>query len=94
MRHELVGAHPNILIIQMYGNEVDKVAEFAALSGAEVVIPLGPSWPKGMVTVPTTGEQRVDAMARHLAEMSPKAYFMKDMVPGKWYEIGTKMCTI
>lgn len=80
MRHELIEARPNILIMQMYGNEPEKVAEFAAASGAELIIPLGASWPKGDMRL-------VEVVAQRLAELS-KAHFAADMILGKWYEIG------
>ncbi|MBI2848057.1 MAG: hypothetical protein HYX83_02675 [Chloroflexi bacterium] len=61
MRRELEAAHPNILIIQLYGNIPEKVAEFAAESGAEVVIPLGVDWPKG-------DNRMLKVMAQHLKQ--------------------------
>ena len=86
LKSELIKAHPNVLIIQLGGNDPKKIAEFAALSGAEVVIPshhdIHPFGGHG---------QLVRVMGKYLSEMS-KACLL-DVIPGKWYEIGVKVAS-
>ena len=77
-RHEIMRSHPNILIIQPV--IASQAAEFAALSGAELVIPCHHD--TGMVKT----HDRAQEMARELAARS-KAQLL-DIEHGKWYEIG------
>jgi L-ascorbate metabolism protein UlaG (beta-lactamase superfamily) len=80
-RHEIAGVRPNVLIIQV--GSAEETAEFAALSGAEVVIPHHHDM-KFEETHPRARE-----IARQLASKS-KARLL-DIEHGKWYEIGVRV---
>jgi len=77
-RHEIAANRPNILIIQA-GNPED-TAEFAALSGAEVVIPYHHD------TKLEETHPKAQEIASHLAARS-KAQLV-DINHGQWYELG------
>ena len=79
-RHEVSATHPNVAIFQA-GNPV-LMAEFAAISGAELVIPYHHD-----SKVDETHAQ-AQALAKQLATKT-KAQFL-DIQHGKWYEIGVK----
>jgi L-ascorbate metabolism protein UlaG (beta-lactamase superfamily) len=80
-RHEISSVRPNLLIIQA-GNPAE-TAEFAALSGAEVVIPHHHD------TQMEETHAKAGEIARQLAAKS-KARLL-DIEHGKWYEIGVKV---
>jgi len=86
MRHEIEDARPNVAMIQLPPNDPVKVAEFAAISGAEVVIPYHHDIPIEKMHC------SAQELAKHLASMS-KAHF-QDIIHGQWYEIGTKIVAI
>ena len=88
LRHEVMEAHPHVFIAQLGGNDPEKMAEIAALSGAEVVIPSDHD-----MRGPDIQHKLAEAMGKPLAALST-AYFAKDIVPGKWYEIGVKVSPI
>ncbi len=81
LRDEVVGAAANVFLMQLGGVDPQQAAEFAALSGAELVIPTHHD---------DAGEKNTraltEAMARHLAAKSSARFL--DIVPGRWYEIG------
>ncbi len=79
-RHEIAAAKPNLLIIQA-GNATE-TAEFAALSGAEVVIPHH----HDMKFEET--HSRAKEIARELA-LKSRAHLL-DVEHGRWYEIAVK----
>ena len=88
VRHEVIQAHPHVFIAELgRGNNPERLAEFAALSGAEIVIPFN---------YEAYGEKKapkmVEAMAKHL-RTKPTVQFV-DMVRGKYYEIGVKASAI
>jgi len=87
LRDEIVKARPNIFIAPMGGNP-EKLAEFAALSGAEVII---------LSTHTVRGAEVKRLLTQRIADYlkaNSTAYFVEDIVPGKWYEIGIKMSAI
>ena len=85
LRHEIIEAHPNIFIAQCHpGNDAAELAEFAALSGAEIVIPYG---------YQLRDDQPFEIMAKHLAENKSQAHLL-DIVYQQWYEIGVKTCVV
>jgi len=86
MRHEIAEARCNVLLMSM-GGDTDRAAEFAALSGAEVIIPCS-----GVMQESKIQQERHRMIAEALAARS-KAQFL-DPVPGKWYEIGVKTSAI
>ena len=88
LRYEVEQAHANVLIVQLGGNDPEKIAEFAAISGAEVVIPS-----RHDMRGPEVEHLLTDVMGKRLAELST-ACFAKDLVRGKWYEIGIKVSAI
>jgi len=88
LRQEIIQAHPHVFVAELgRGNDPERLAEFAALSGAEIVIPFN---------YENYGENKapkmVEAMAKHLA-VKPKVQFV-DMVRGRYYEIGVKVSAI
>ena len=87
LRHEVMEAHPHVFIAQLGGNDPEKMAEIAALSGAEVVIPS--HYEHGEAE---KARKQAQAMAKHLAARST-AHF-EGIVHGKWYEIGAKVSAI
>ena len=88
MGHELKEGHPHVLIAQLgRGNDPEKLAELAAVSGAQVVIPFA-QFARGK----EGARLALEAMAKHLAAKST-AHLM-DIPSGKWYEIGVKMSAI
>jgi L-ascorbate metabolism protein UlaG (beta-lactamase superfamily) len=80
-KYEIAKTHPNIAFFQTGSPEV--VADFAALSGAELVIPYHHD------TIPAKTHENAQALAAQLA-MKSKASFL-DIQHGKWYEIGVKV---
>ncbi len=83
-RNEIMQSHPNVLVM---GSVVPAVsAQFAALSGAELVLPCHHD--TGMVRT----HARAQELAKELAARS-KAQFL-DIEHGKWYEIGIKALDI
>ena len=87
--HEVSQAYPHVLIAQLgRGNEPEKLAEFAAVSGAQIVIP------SGYEARGEEGARRaIEAMAKHLVARSSTAQLI-DLPRGTWYEIGVKMSAI
>ncbi|MBI2848126.1 MAG: MBL fold metallo-hydrolase [Chloroflexi bacterium] len=84
---EIRQSRANVIIAHLGGNDPLKMAEVAALSGAEVVIPC-------------CHDLRGNDMARKLVEVMSgalavraKSYFL-DIVPGKWYEIGARVSAL
>lgn len=92
MRHEIAAAHCNILIGVLGGGlgegEPEEIAEYAALSSAEVVI-----CPGSRIFGPEVQMEERRQIAKHFAARS-KAHFACDIVPGKWYELGVKISNI
>ncbi|MEE8353670.1 MAG: MBL fold metallo-hydrolase [Dehalococcoidales bacterium] len=81
LRDEVTAAGANVYLGQLGGVDPALAAEFAALSGAELVIPTHHDG---------TGEKNSRSlaaeMAKQLAARSPARFL--DAVPGRWYEIG------
>jgi L-ascorbate metabolism protein UlaG (beta-lactamase superfamily) len=77
-RHEIAAAKANVLIIQ--AGTAKETAEFAALSGADLVIPYHHDTKKEETHL------RAAAVAQQLASKSPAR--LLDIEHGKWYEIG------
>ena len=89
LRRELERAHPNILLCQLLGNDPVKLAEFAALSGAEVIIPSHHD-----VRGRKVEQGLLETMSKRLAELAPRAR-LENLARGEWYEIGVgikKLC--
>jgi hypothetical protein len=80
-KYEILKTRPNVAFFQTGSPEV--VADFAALSGAELVIPYHHD------TNPAKTHENAQALAAQLAIKS-KASFL-DIQHGKWYEIGVKV---
>jgi hypothetical protein len=81
LRDEVAAAGASVYLGQLGGVDPALAAEFAALSGAELVIPTHHDG---------TGEKNsrslATKMAKQLAARSPARFL--DVVPGRWYEIG------
>jgi len=84
LRQEVIQAHPNVFFIQLGGVDLEKAAEVAALSGAEIIVPTHHDG-DGVEEAHIMAQE----MAKHLAARS-KAHFV-DIIHGKWYEIGLKV---
>jgi L-ascorbate metabolism protein UlaG (beta-lactamase superfamily) len=80
-RHEIAQTHPQVALFQI--GQPDLVAEFAALSGAPVVIPYHHD-----VKLEET-HPRAQELARHLASRSSTQ--LVDIEHGKWYELGIRI---
>jgi L-ascorbate metabolism protein UlaG (beta-lactamase superfamily) len=80
-KHEIAKTHPNVALFQTGSPEV--VADFAAVSGAAVVIPYHHD------SNPAKTHENAQALASQLA-LKSKAAFL-DIRHGQWYEIGVKV---
>ncbi|UCB43799.1 MAG: MBL fold metallo-hydrolase [Dehalococcoidales bacterium] len=87
LRQEVIDAHASVIFSQVGAVSPRKAAEFAALSGADVVVPTHHDG-NGEEMMHRTAQ----AMARYLAANS-SAYCL-DIVPGQWYEMGVKVSPI
>jgi hypothetical protein len=81
---EVKEAHPNVFFPQLAGVYAEKVADFCAHSGAEIIIPTHHD-PFGAEAAHHIAKE----MAKHLAAKS-KAQVI-DVIHGKWYELGLKV---
>ncbi|UCH42294.1 MAG: MBL fold metallo-hydrolase [Dehalococcoidales bacterium] len=72
---------PNILCMQLGGNHPEQAAEIAALSGAEIVIPMHHD-SGGLEATHRLAQE----MSQHLASRSSARFL--DVIHGKWYQIG------
>ncbi len=81
LRDEVASAGANVYLGQLGGVDPALAAEFAALSGAELVIPTHHDG-----TGVRKSQSMAAEMAKQLAARSPARFL--DMVPGRWYEIG------
>jgi len=80
---QIMEAKPNIFFVQLTAKPED-VAEIAALSGAEVIVPTHHDM-RGA----EAGHKTVAETAKCLAELSPVKLI--DTEYGKWYEVGLKI---
>ncbi len=80
-KYEIAKTHPNVAFFQTGDPEV--VADFAALSGAEVVIPYHHDSDMDRT------HRNAQALAAQL-ELKSKAAFL-DIHHGRWYELGVKV---
>ena len=78
---EVRAIRPNIICVQLGGNHPEQAAEIAALSGAEIVIPMHHD-----SGGPEATHRLAQEMSRHLASRSSARFL--DIIHGKWYEIG------
>ncbi len=83
MIDEVKHAHPNVLLVQLAGVGAERAAEFAAHSGAEMIIPTHHD--------KTIDEAHVQArmLAEQVAVKAPNARVL-DMIHGKWYDLGLR----
>jgi len=81
LRKQVIDSRANIIFMQLAGVNAGKAAEYAAISGAGVVIPTHHDI-EGL----ERGRERAGEMADHLAARSSARFI--DTEPGKWYEIG------
>lgn len=87
LRHEVMQARPNVIFAQLGGIDPEQAAEFAALSGAEIIIPTHHDG---------DGVEEAHNLAREMAgylQESSQAHFL-DIIHGKWYELGLKVSPV
>jgi L-ascorbate metabolism protein UlaG (beta-lactamase superfamily) len=75
-------ARPNAIFVQLGGSDLEKIADVAALSGADIVIPTHHDG---------SGARNAHQITRNFSEILARrtnAQFM-DIEHGKWYEIST-----
>jgi len=81
LRHEITEAHPNVFIAQCHpGNDAVELAECAALSGSEIVIPYGHQ---------LRDDHPIETMTKYLADNKSQAQLL-DIAYKQWYEIGVQ----
>ena len=83
LRRQITEVKPNIAFIQLTARP-ERVAEIAALSGAEIIIPTHHD-----MQGPDARHKSVEEMAAALKEKSPAQVI--DTEYGKWYEVGVKI---
>jgi len=83
LRQQVMEARPNIAFIQLTARP-EYVAELAALSGAEIIIPTHHD-----MQGPDARHKSVEEMAAALKEKSSAQVI--DTEYGKWYEVGVKL---
>ena len=83
LRRQIAEARPNIIFLQLTSSP-EAVAEIAALSGAEVVIPTHHD-----MGGPEARHKAAGELATHLAARSAARFI--DTEYGKWYEVGLKV---
>jgi L-ascorbate metabolism protein UlaG (beta-lactamase superfamily) len=83
LRQVIRDSHPHVFFSQLGGVKSETAAEIAALSGAEIVVPIHHDMDGIEVA-----HKRAQSMAAQMALVS-KARLL-DVVHGKWYEIGLR----
>jgi L-ascorbate metabolism protein UlaG (beta-lactamase superfamily) len=83
LRHVIKESRPHVFFAQLGGVKSEVAAEIAALSGAQVVVPVHHDMDGVEVA-----HKRAQSMASHLAKLS--AAQLLDVEHGRWYEIGIR----
>lgn len=87
LRQIIRDSHPHVFFSQLGGVRSEVAAEIAALSGAQIVVPVH----HDMDGV-ELAHKRAASMANHMAKMS--AAQLLDVEHGRWYEIGVKVTAV
>jgi L-ascorbate metabolism protein UlaG (beta-lactamase superfamily) len=77
---QIMEAEPNIIFLQLT-SKPEEVAEIAALSGAEIIVPTHHD-----IAGPEAAHKSAQETAKHLAELSSARFI--DTEYGRWYEVG------
>ena len=84
LRRVIAESRPHVFFSQLGGVKSETAAEIAALSGAEVIVPVHHDMDGIEVA-----HKRAQSMALHLSKLS-KAQLL-DVEHGKWYEVATRV---